>query len=291
MEKIQSAPTRASFSDGRKSFRVIHHSLRVVVRKDTPRRAMRDFVLRCKKGCLWGEVTGGIKFLEKNSSRSRDDPSFHRIDFIPHCLSRPTSSQTQADTSGEPLCLLHVDSLSVSRTPVGYCARNHRWETMRECTSPMRGRTHACGSGRTLWNGMRGRRVGAWAAAGRTHVRRPERDSPAHLSPVVCHETEFERGMHGGKKRKRKMRGREKERKRTWNKEGRSSSYVPAYGKGYREERRERKRARTRIDGKYRAQEHDPQPVRNKRSFIWRRGLWPWVLSDHIATGADFAIN
>lgn len=120
----------------------------------------------------------------------------------------------QADTSGEPFCLLHVDSLSVSRTPVGYCARNHRRETVRECTSPMRGRTHAPhGSGRTLWNGMRGRRVGAWAAAGRTHVWKPERDSPVYLSPMVCHETEFERGTRGGKKTKRKTRGREKERK------------------------------------------------------------------------------
>lgn len=85
---------------------------------------------------------------------------------------------------------------------------------MRECTSPMRGRTHARGSGRTLWNGMRGRRVGAWAAAGRTHVRRPERDSPAHLSPVVCHETEFERGMHGGEEKEKKDE-REREREET----------------------------------------------------------------------------
>lgn len=124
---------------------------------------------------------------------------------------------------------------------------------------------------------MRGRRVGAWAAAGRTHVRRPERDSPAHLSPVVCHETEFERGMHGREeKRKRKTRGSEKERKRTWNKEGRSSSYVPAYGKGYRGERRERKRARTRIDGKYRAQEHSRLGIKGVLydAVVYGRGFY-----------------
>lgn len=44
---------------------------------------------------------------------------------------------------------------------------------------------------------------------------------------------------------------------------------IPRMAKDIVEEReRERERARTRIDGKYWAQELDPQPVRNKRSFI-----------------------
>lgn len=98
-------------------------------------------------------------------------PRFYRIDFIPPLFIPSYIFSNKAGyirRAGMFIACRFVKRFS--RTPVGYCARNHRRETMRECTSPMRGKIHARGSGRTLWNGMRGRRVGAWAAAGRTHV-------------------------------------------------------------------------------------------------------------------------
>lgn len=73
--------------------------------------------------------------------------------------------------------------------------------------------------------------------------------------------------MGGGKKTKRKAREGEGEGTRMWNKEGRWGSYacVHVYGKRISWEKESGRG--TRIDGKS-TQEHDPQPVRNKRSFI-----------------------
>ncbi|KAG7211046.1 hypothetical protein KM043_016407 [Ampulex compressa] len=64
----------------------------------------------------------------------------------------------------------------------------------------------AC-SGRTLWDGMGGRRVGAWAAAGRTHVSRREREGL-----VVDHEAG--RSEREGQKKTAKTTGRKKRKRR-----------------------------------------------------------------------------
>lgn len=113
---------------------------------------------------------------------------------------------------------------------------------------------------------------GVGSARGRPQAGRTS-ESWREIVRVVCHEAELERGTHGGKKTKRKTRrkrekesergGREIEKKKERDKEGRTSwgSYVSTHGKGYRG--RESERKRTRIE-----QELDPQPVRNKRSFI-----------------------
>lgn len=111
---------------------------------------------------------------------------------------------------------------------------------------------------------------GVGSARGRPQAGRTS-ESWREIVRVVCHEAELERGTHGGKKTKRKARRRrEKEREGDGKEEGtnrgirkaeRWGSYVSTYGKGYHE--RESERERTRIE-----QELDPQPVRNKRSFI-----------------------
>lgn len=116
---------------------------------------------------------------------------------------------------------------------------------------------------------------GVGSARGRPQAGRTS-ESRREIARVVCHEAALERGTHGGKKTKRKARGtmeRERERGRweregneSWNKEERCGA--PTYPRMAKDTVGERERERTRIDRKYRAQELDPQPVRNKRSFI-----------------------
>lgn len=118
----------------------------------------------------------------------------------------------------ETLCLLHVDSLTASRTPVGYRARNHRQEREKErpCVNvrlPCAGEPMLVAVGEPygmVWEGV-------GSARGRPQAGRTS-ESWREIVRVVCHEAALENGTWRRRKREERREGRkgkrEKERKR-----------------------------------------------------------------------------
>lgn len=130
-------------------------------------------------------------------------------------------SKREREKERETLCLLHVDSLSASRTPVGYRARNHRQERGREkerrpCVNvrlPCAGEPMLVAVGEPygmVWEGV-------GSARGRPQAGRTS-ESWREIVRVVCHEAALENGTWRRRKREERREGRkgkrEKERKR-----------------------------------------------------------------------------
>lgn len=188
------------------------------VRSDAMRYdAMRDFTPRHSRGKTDPASPNG--HARKSSTLDlRLGESFIITSILfPIVYSMPRLFNRVNTSRRDRLCLLHVDSLSVSRTPVGYRARNRRGMRERERKvrkRTMRERTYTIAAGEPMpvavgepygivWEGV-------GSARGRPQAGRAS-ESRREIVRVVCHEAEIKRGTWREEKETSDDTGRERE--------------------------------------------------------------------------------